>query len=335
MKKIKLTILTCLAVGIGFYSCKKENNEPIHALEESTSEELITNRNQGIQLTANGDFLIFSQVADYEYYASTNFTLEEFETFYQSLSSLDYTSQVDNIENGGSNIFGNDFLNNILSIDQSVQIGDNIYRLNEEDELVYVLPVNNSSDYQDLLNEDLSNANIKVFSYEDDVIELVELGDEGIAKGLFCKDRKAVEKSKQSSTINIPDNNIDSYLFIEYDNSGIYKDLYAVGYISKWANTQFESNTEYVCHFQLDNCSYKPRCKTGVSGYSHPWRNGDPTYSGTSLMDAIGFNFYRGTKNLKEYNFKVRFRIENWNEPIPGVSSYTVYFTPYITISDS
>lgn len=338
MKKFSLTILTCLAVGIGMYSCKKESIDPVDSSKVSTEEQLMTARTEEIELTANGDFLIFGQVADYEYYASADFTYEEFETFYTQLSNMDFISQSKNIELGGSDIFEIDFLNHILSVDQTVQIGDNIYKLNEEDELVYVLPASEIAAYQDLVNEDVSNTNIKLFSYEDDVLELVELGDEGISKGLFCKEAKAAKKIAHSPVLTIIEgepqiDEVTTSLFVQYKRSGIHHVLRAVGGISLSAIDNYPAGT-FKSWFQLDNCSYDVRCSSDdVSNYDHPWRSAQSTnrLQSTGLY-RYELKFYRWTKKLKNYDFKVRLRTESTLQATPP-NNYTIYFTEYAQIT--
>jgi len=114
---------------------------------------------------------------------------------------------------------------------------------------------------------------------------------------------------------------------VKYKKYGIYFALKAYGEHTNAFND--------VLHywFQLYNCSYTQRCGSSVSNYSHPWRNANQTGTQTSTTRIHKFKFYGGTKQLKNYDYQVRFRCEN-SYNATASQPYTGTFTSYAHISD-
>lgn len=222
------------------------------------------------------------------------------------------------------NAIDDDYLRSLLNQDNIMQIGDYLYRINKTDESVYVLPAENINQYSDLVSENIKNLNIKVYSTDDDVIELVESGLTGSEKGIFCKDRKAYKVSSTSNQVTVLANpKVDMIIEAMYNKYGVYFTLKAVG-------EHILNINELKYYFQIDNSSWSQRCGSSVNNYSHPWRTKTSGTMGGGLYKEK-FKFYQGMKQLKSYRFKIRFRCENWYQP-SGNLSYTTYFTNYVTI---
>ena len=126
--------------------------------------------------------LIFKTTDDYKKVVN-NPTEEIKSKFLKEVANFKHTTYSELLSKSKSSenddLLGDDDLAQILNEDWIVQIGDYLYRVNKPTELVYVLPASNVSEYQDLVNENVANKNIRKFSTEDDVIELAESGAEG------------------------------------------------------------------------------------------------------------------------------------------------------------
>jgi hypothetical protein len=170
MKKLIYGTLFLALVGIGVVGCKKENKLPL--VESNQSE-----------ISANGKMLIFESVESYE--KSVEYTTaEKRERLLSDISKLNFKNyfSVDhlNSKSGNDSIQEmDDFLGQILNDAGIVQIGNYIYKVNLQSEKVFVLPVSNSAEYEDLVNENKSNKNIRQFTTGDDVIYLAESGEPG------------------------------------------------------------------------------------------------------------------------------------------------------------
>lgn len=170
MKKLIYGTLFLAIVGIGVSGCKKENKLPL--VESNQSE-----------ISANGKMLIFESVESYE--KSVDYTSEEKrEKLLSNISKLNFKNyfSVEHLNSKSENDSiqeMDDFLGQLLNEDGCIQIGNYIYKVNLQAEKVFALPVANSDEYQDLVNENKSNKNIRQFTTNDDVIYLAESGDTG------------------------------------------------------------------------------------------------------------------------------------------------------------
>ena len=75
-----------------------------------------------------------------------------------------------------------DFFSSLLNEDGVIQIGKFLYRINLETGLVAVLSEANLAEYADLVSMNKKNKNIRIFTTQDDVIDLAESGAESTAK---------------------------------------------------------------------------------------------------------------------------------------------------------
>lgn len=174
MKKLIYGTLFLALVGIGVVGCKKEVVKNPATQNESTSSEF--------NISSDGKMLIFKTTDGYK--KVVNDPTEEIKSkFLKEVANFKHTtySELLSMSKSSENddLLGDDDLAQILNEDWIVQIGDYLYRVNKPTESVYVLPASKVSEYQDLVNENVANKNIRKFSTEDDVIELVESGAEG------------------------------------------------------------------------------------------------------------------------------------------------------------
>jgi hypothetical protein len=108
-----------------------------------------------------------------------------------------------------------DFLGQLLNEDGIIQIGNFIYKVNLQSQKVFVLPATNSSEYQDLVNENKSNKNIRQFTTNDDVIYLAESG----ASGEKCNNPSS---GFELSTEFESSSSLRTRCLIKYFTAGIY-----------------------------------------------------------------------------------------------------------------
>ncbi len=167
----------------------------------------------------------------------------------------------------------NDFLSTILNSDGMITIGDHFFKIDFEDEKVYVLPVSLEDRLGDLQNKDLSNGDIMVFSTDDDVLDMLADGSKGSANGrtmLFCSDRKANDLKNKEKYYEYSDNiaGVDYRAKIKhgYQKAGVYFSLMtelkhmdrfqSAGNLTPWS----ASNTEIYLEYYY---KYKRRCRSG------------------------------------------------------------------------
>ena len=214
----------------------------------------------------------------------------------------------------------------MLNEDMTIQIGKFLYKIDEENENVFVLSEDNINDYNDLVNKNEANPNVMVYSTEDEVMKLVENGLPSTQRGIFCSDRWATRKSATSNTVVVsPTTGADMLIESKYQALGIYFVLKSIGQF----DTFQYGDLNYW--FQLDNCSYSVRCGSSVSNFSRPWESVSITTNGNTKTQT--YRFYNGVKALKSYNYKVRYRCENSTIPT-STQLYTTFFTDYVHISD-
>jgi hypothetical protein len=184
MNRITLAAVAMLALILtsGFVlqpqpTLKKIGESPALRSEERFNVWVVNNR------------LAFATIQDYE--RVVNEPTEELKTeFNQTVDKLDgftsYGTSLGEKPHSGDGsldrLIEDDFFKSILNADLAVQIGDNIFRVNTFTEKVYVLPVINQDQYDDLIAENTANKNIKVFSTGDDVLELIENNGQKICR---------------------------------------------------------------------------------------------------------------------------------------------------------
>lgn len=330
MKKLIYGALFLAVVGM--VSCKKEVIQNTGASSKQTGKDNSIQNKSGSVFHSDGRMLIFKSSEAYDAVLTdlmreTDENLES--NLIEELLSMNYTSYSEYLSSQGEGQIDrieDDLLGAILNEDFIFQVGDYIYRINKENEKVFVLPATNISEYEDLVTESKSNPNVRRFSVDDDVIDLAESGATGEAKGIFCNDRKANKKNKLSSNVTVLSNpTVEMNIEAMYNKYGVYFTLKAIG-------QHHQNYSELKYYFQINNSSWTQRCGSSVSNYSHPWRT-KTSGSQSGGIYSEKFKFYSGMKQLKNYRYELRFRCENWFQP-SSPNPYTVYFTDYVLIED-
>lgn len=270
MKKMIYGTLFLAAVGIGIVGCKKENKLPL--VESNQSE-----------ISSNGKMLIFESVDSYEK-AVEYTTAEKRERLLSDISKLNFKNYFSvehlNSKSGNNSLQEmDDFLGQLLNEEGCIQIGNYIYKVNLQSEKVFVLPISNSAEYQDLVHENKSNKNIRQFSTSDDVIYLAESGDSGEKCG-------GIDGGEYVSDVVDFGNNIRCQAMVKHFRAGVYYRTTA----------RFVPLTSGVLSSELE-----------VKG-PEAWRKRRPCDSGTTGTSPAGvkvsgttqqlWEFYSGTRNL-------------------------------------
>jgi len=342
VKSILFSLLAMMVVAIFMTSCEQETiitdeiqdvelNSIDNAPENSTQEEVdFIDENDYSQLKVNNGVLEFGSIDYYESFLD-NSENPKTDFLVEHIGNLDFKSFSKSIQDRSQDLFEDEFITSIINENQIVKIGKWFIKLNIETKKVYASSEESNNAHELVLREDVKNSQVYTFNMDDEV--LVYLGDEELLneKGWGCNDRKAKKKecitsNKYITTINgLP---VYMNMKVRYRKFGVYFVLKAYG----THTNAFNDVLNYW--FQLENCSYAQRCGSSISNYSHPWRN-QTSASGSGASSALVriFKFYGGSKQLKNYNYRVRFRCENSYSPT-ATQAYITTFTSYAHISD-
>lgn len=318
-------------------SCKKDM--PI--ITPSNIQEEAPKMHTSINVNSDGNKLIFATSDDFDRFIAADLEesnkapkaqkLDDSKTSNRDLktelSSENYVSYAQYIKiNNLDNSVEDETLSMILNKDQIVQIGDFLYKLNKAEEKVFVLAASFSSEYSDLVSENTKNPNIQVYSTAESVIEMVENGELS-QKGIFCSVRKA--NYKNTTTVYTTINNwANVNATSRYQKYGLMHKLEADLLVY-----DYDSQSDLRIYIAYDNCSYKQRCGSNLSNYSHPWRTPQGSMPITSLYTRYRVTLYSSLKRLENYTQKIRGRVEDWKNP-SSTNPYTTTFTNWATISD-
>lgn len=227
MKKI---ILSVSIIGITLItSCKKETKTVLSQTETSQSNTITENLlAKELNLTLENNRLIFKTKADYQKIVD-NPTKEVSDKLTQAINNYsDFKSYADyKSENNISNavdLFNAPYFEAMLNTDKIIQIGDYMYRINPKKEQVYVLASKFNSEYLDLVNENVANTNIKVYSTEDNVLELVENNSASKGTALFCNEGGI---GGQADSETFTHSGLGRTAAVEFNKFGIYYSLFA------------------------------------------------------------------------------------------------------------
>ena len=313
-KKLFKGVVLFASLSITLTSCKKDVSPKSKSIDELTA--------NVVDISSDKRMLIFNSSSSYENIISNN--SETFQKdFINKISKMDFMTYAEKnqVEKSDIDLIDDSYFSNILNKDWIVQIGDYLYRVNPIKEKVFVLPSSHINEYNDLVNENKSNKNIRQFSTGDYVIQLAESGDAG-EKGLFCGEDGCGNAKTYTDQVSIPTVGADlspaTYNFqgnAEYLRLGIYFCLKAE------ANSNSSNIRIYV---NFENAWDKVKCGNTDAATSQPWYQNNSTYSRQQI-----YRKYYSIQPLNGMHMKMRVRCE---VPTSG-SSYNTYFTYWTEIS--
>lgn len=285
MKKIMLTAIVVSAIVVT--SCKKDRFQPQGQSPVSANPYNVSVKNNR---------LVFQSIDDYEK-TITNPTPGQRTAFLKTIENFDsFTacSEKPYIRGSIDAAINDDYFKSILNSDLAVQIGEYIFRVNPLTEKVYALPVANEDQYQDLVNENVGNTNIQVFSTGDDVLELIA-AKKGSSRGIFCKEDGIGGKDRTTDLIDVDNaGKIKMEGKIHFNRFGIYYSLFAE------VKTDEINSGLVELTMDIDPLFYHVRCDetANYNVYGH---------GSESSFFYKKYQSYQGAKNLNKVYFRARF----------------------------
>ncbi len=238
-------------------------------------------------VTVKDNRLVFQSRADYELVVNNpkeNVRTEFIETVkaFTSFTSYANSTTVRNINT--SELINDTYFSLLLNTDLAIQIGGNIYKVDPLKEKVFVLPVSQENHYSDLVKENTSFPDIRVYSTGDNVLDLVEMG---VNRDLFCTESGIGGKADSQPFK-------DTYLYATYTRWGIYFSLRAY-IVTGSVNTY---------HFDMNPVYYHVRCGKTVGPYQAANSAGDYSF----VLGCQEYQSYQGSTNLNELYFVAKIR---------------------------
>lgn len=290
MKLVKKTAL--LLVLVLCFSCSKE--------EQTTS---ITSDNDFnvFGMRSNGKLLEFKTIEDYEKAIKTPSEVLKNQILGEvaKMPHITLAKFNPNMELNLNNIesYIDPYFSQLINKDNCIQIGAHIFRINKLEKKVLVLETKYASEYQDLVNENTSNAHIKIYSTEDDVLELVLNGEASVAK-IGCNEDAAAGRTENVGIHTATGRDI--FLFSVYDKLGIY----CTAYYYMYSNATFSMSQRGF--LQTENTWTKAKCEDPSVASSLPLYF-SPGHSGSTKYLLV----YSDTKRLNGYHLKGKIRYES------------------------
>ncbi len=311
---IKICSNLVIILTIAFTSaCEKEQK-----ITEQNNQNISTIENSCQDFKYDGRMLIFNSSNDYAKYVNNPDSITTI-SLTNRTKILNFNSY-SNLESKNENdIVQDEDLASILNEDAIIQIGDYLYRVNVPQESVYVLPASNIDEYDDLVNENILNKNIRKLSTEDDVIDIVENNPE------YCNSKACGGCSSGSYYTNeiILQNQLGTTVVtavgkVKYFKAGIYFKLSA--------NAEFQpsywiGNIFMAIYINGPEAWWQKRPCCNDCDYSHT----SGVVWGSSYANTGSKTFYSNIRGLHGYYLYERIQIMYINEddPMYGLSVFS------------
>lgn len=288
-----------------FFSCKKQDSvNPEANQSQSTSSVIAEN------VLSQNNRLVFHSLEDYELYVSDSSKKSQLIAATNSTDSYisisRYASDA-NLRKAASSRFQSspeivdslypEFLTSILNPDGIVQIEDYIIKVDMSKERVLVLHATDSSYYEDLVNNNLTNEKIRQFSTDEDVLDLLRNNQSGQRiSGLFCTDGGMSSQKADGFVYFGAGYRLDCK--VVYQKAGIYFSLQSKvkkqfqGWTGIWTAQNGNLQIQY---FYV----YKAKCKSQVGAYNG-WTN-------STVNNELNYRPYESTRGLNKAWFRVQF----------------------------
>ncbi|MBC7411718.1 MAG: hypothetical protein H7331_04610 [Bacteroidia bacterium] len=290
--------------------CKKNTIKQETEATKSTSVNNTNNQRTLTELnvTTANNMLVFKTSADYVNIVE-NQLVDERNVFLNDVKNMDFLSYAEVVALQPNNdVIKDEFVSQILNKDFVVQIGNYLYKLNKVTEYVYVLPVANIAMYADLVNENTANPNIKRYTTEQSVIELVENGNAGGKLASICVETGV---GQRSDFTNMP-NGISSAgtpitATLRHSKFGIYFDI-VIDASQSFLTTNQNDYFSFEFNSGAGLAVYKRRCNSlsNVSPLTSPGTVAGQTpavYSKYKPSQTAGnYSKYRLNAVVKYYN---------------------------------
>ena len=298
---------TLLLMVVSFFSCSND---------EETSTTVSTNNFNTFGMKSDGKLLIFKTIEDYQKAVNnpseilqnqiTNEIAKMTHTTYAQFNGS-IVLNLNNIDN-----YISPYFSQLLNKDNAIQIGSHIFKINKQKETVLVLEAKYTNEYQDLIQENLSNAHIQIYSTDDDVLGIISNDEEAISNKGCSED--AAGGRNQGVGLQIGGRLVTLYSI--YEKAGIYCSAHYYMY----SNATFSSTDR--AYIQTENTWTKAKCSSPSGPSSLPWYSSPGHYGYEKTLPL-----YRSTKPLNGYHLKGRIRFES-----ASTTSYTTSFSTWAEI---
>ncbi|NHN24559.1 hypothetical protein FIA58_002625 [Flavobacterium jejuense] len=304
MKLISKTAL--LLVFLSFFSCS--NEEEVNPL---TNDDF-----NSLGMRSDGKLLIFKSIEDYEKVVNNPSEALQNEVLNEitKMPHLTYAevNPIVALDINTIDTYISPYFSKLINKDNCIQIGSHIFRINKQNGTVLVLEAKYANEYQDLVQENILNSHIQIYSTDDDILGLIVNGKESITNKI-CREDAAGGRS-QGVGLQIGGRLVTLYSI--YEKSGIYCSAHYYMY----SNATF-SSTERA-YIQTENTWTKAKCGNPSGPSSLPWYS-SPGHTGYEKILPV----YKSTKRLNGYHLKSRIRFE-----LGSTSSYTTSFSTWAEI---
>lgn len=197
----------------------------------------------------------------------------------------------------------NEFLSSLLNSDGLIVIGDYYFKVNLNSEKVFVLPIKDEDQLQDLRQENINSEDILVFSTDDDVLPLLSEGSKGTINGrsqLFCRESNADGDKDESFAYEPFYDDYRQDNKIVYQSVGIYFSLQAKtkmqykSLVGLWVDAGITNGQELRYYVK-----YEPKCRNVTEN------TGIKVDDGPS--NELNHRAYESTRGLHKYRYEAQF----------------------------
>lgn len=177
MKRLFYGGLFITLISLFLTNCEKDSiNKTNHA--NSTNE---------FGVTTDGRILIFKSVEDYENAVDSE-NKEQRSSLLKIINDLKFKNYFDGGLSNDKNVSSqkmDDFFGQLLNEDGAIHIGNHIFKIDLSTDQVFVIDSKQEqSDYEDLINGNIDNKNVSVYSVDQEVLYLVNGGVEEKCGGI-------------------------------------------------------------------------------------------------------------------------------------------------------
>lgn len=205
-----------------------------------------------------------------------------------------------------------DYLAAVLSPDQTIQIGETVYRLDGTTNNIFYISSDNTQLYDELIAETPTSPDVRFYPMDQNVFELQEAGIEGasatsnfvlpIGSGIGCGPN--ADRRKSEGGVNYSSNQrLDCK--VVYQSVGIYFSIIAKAQNQKRFLGIWWSQQAGVYLLPNPGAQWEELCR----GYSNSNFNGYSNIGGYGDGNTVAKRYYESTRGLKNYNVSVSFRV--------------------------
>lgn len=309
---LKLSRFAALAFAMLAYACSDDFSEEAGLPDEKASATRLLTDDVSLE---NGYLKFASAEAFESFLGEENDTRKS--TLLKQVEEASFTSWRENFlaheeqlaPNGRTEaediLLEDEYISSLMNEDRVLQIGQYLFKINVNEELVFVLNEQDKEHYDDLVKENDENEKIMVFTTNDDVLPLLAEGSNGTVEnareaGLFCKDGKAdPRRTGYQYTYYGANRDYRMIASVRYVAIGVYFKLMAkVRNQSKFTGIWIAQEGHMYVH---TDAGYKQRCRS--TEYKKDTKG--------EVDNAAKRVVYEKVKALNKYYYRAQFSNSN------------------------